>query len=95
MTYEGEGSNDEVTDPEEFAEYVEPHMDVREIVTMMCEIREDSKVPEDLVVDVAELEGMERDQVTRQIREFVSTVEIVELDEGYLQDRGHFDEGFD
>jgi hypothetical protein len=83
------------TDPKEYAEYVEPDMDLREIVTVMCELHEDSKVPEELVYDVAEMTGMEREVATRRVREFVSTVEIVELDGGYLQDRKHFDEGFE
>jgi ABC-type uncharacterized transport system ATPase subunit len=81
--------------PEEYAEHVSDDMDVREIVTVMCELHEDSKVPEELVYDVAELTGMERDTATRRVREFVSTVEIVELNGRYLQDREHFDEGFD
>jgi hypothetical protein len=83
------------TDPEEYAEYVESDMDMREVVTVMCELHEDSKVPEELVYDVAEIKGMERDIATRRVREFVSTVEIVEVDDGYLQDREHFDEKFD
>lgn len=83
------------TDPGEYAEYVKPDMDLREIVTVMCELHEDSEVPEELVYDVAEVTGMERDTATRRVREFVSTVEIVELDDGYLQDREHFDEKFE
>lgn len=86
---------DDETAPEEYAEHVEDDMDVREIVTEMCELHENSKVPEELVYDVAELSGMKRDVATRRVREFVSTVEIVELDDGYLQDRAHFDEKFD
>jgi hypothetical protein len=86
---------DDETDPEEYATRVEDGMDVREIVTMMCELHEDSKVPEELVYDVAEATGMEREVATRRVREFVSTVEIVELDGRYLQDREHFDEGFE
>ena len=86
---------DDETDPEEYATRVEDGMDVREIVTVMCELHEDSKVPEELVYDVAEATGMEREVATRRVREFVSTVEIVELDGRYLQDREHFDEGFD
>ena len=86
---------DDQTAPEEYAGHVSSDMDVREIVEVMCELHEESKVPEDLVVEVAACVGMERDYVTRQIREFVSTVEIVELEGSYIQDRGHFDEGFD
>jgi predicted nucleic acid-binding protein len=91
-------TEDEFTDdtpPEEYAEHVKDNMDVREIVEVMCELHNDSKVLEELVVEVATCVGMERDRVTRQIREFVSTVEIVELEDGYIQDRAHFDEGFD
>jgi len=86
---------DNETAPEEYAEYIGDGMDVREIVEVMCELHDDSKVPEELVVDVADRVGMERDYVTRQIREFVSTVEIVELEGGYLQDRARFDAGFE
>ena len=91
-------TDDEFTDdtpPEEYAEHLEDDMDVREIVEVICEHHEKSKVPEELVVEVAACVGIERDRVTRQIREFVSTVEIVELEDGYIQDRAHFDEGFD
>lgn len=86
---------DDDTTPEEYATHVEDDMDVREMVTVMCELHEDSKVPEELVYDVAELTGTGRDVATRRVREFVSTVEIVELDGRYLQDRAHFDEKFD
>jgi len=86
---------DDETDPVEYAEHVEDDMDVREVVEVMCELHDDSKVPEELVVDVGACVGMERDYVTRQIREYVSTVELVELEDGYLQDRAKFDEGFD
>lgn len=83
------------TPPEEYAEHVSSDMDMREIITVMCDTHEDSKVPEELAVEVAVLNGVERDVATRRIREFVSTVEIVELEGGYVQDRAHFDEGFE
>ncbi|MDZ7689037.1 MAG: hypothetical protein U5J64_10055 [Halobacteriales archaeon] len=86
---------DDETVPAEYVEHVEDEMDVREIVKVMCELHDDSKVPEELVVEVADCVGMERDYVTRQIREYVSTVEIVELEDGYLQDRARFDASFE
>jgi len=83
------------TDPEEYAEHVEPDMDVREIIGVMCDLHDDSRVPKEVAVEVAVLSGREREQVTRRISEYISLVEVVELDDGYVQTRRHFDESFD
>ena len=82
-------------EPERYAEHVDEEMDVREILDVICELREDSKAPRELVYRVAETVGTDRDEAARYLKEFVSTVEIVELDEGYVQTRRHFDEGFE
>jgi hypothetical protein len=82
------------TDPEEYAEYVEPYMDVREIIGVMCDLHEDSRVPKEVAVKVAVLSGREREQVMRTVSEYISLVEVVEVDNGYVQTRRHFDEGF-
>jgi transposase len=75
-----------------YAEYVDDEMDVREILDVICELREDSKAPRELVYAVAETAGTDREDAARYLKEFVSTVEIVELDEGYVQTRRHFEE---
>ena len=75
-----------------YAEYVDDEMDVREILDVICELREDSKAPRELVYAVAETAGTDREEAARYLKEFVSTVEIVELDEGYVQTRRHFEE---
>jgi transposase len=75
-----------------YAEYVDDEMDVREILDVVCELREDSKAPRELVYAVAETAGTDREDAARYLKEFVSTVEIVELDEGYVQTRRHFEE---
>jgi len=67
-------------------------MDVREIIEAICDAREDSKVPEELAVEVAKTTGRSHDEVTRAINEYISLVEVVELENGYLQTRSHFDE---
>jgi hypothetical protein len=86
---------DDDTAPKKYAEHIKNEMDVREIVTVMCELHECSKVPVELVYDVAELSGMERNVATRRVREFVSTAEIVELEDGYVQTRRHFEDTFE
>ena len=86
---------EEDDEPERYAEYVDDEMDVREILDVICEIRDDSKAPRELVYAVAETTGRDRDKTARYLKEFVSTVEIVELDDGYVQTRRHFDEGFE
>lgn len=83
------------TDPEKYAEYVEPYMDVREIIGVMCDLHDDSRVPKEVAVKVAVLSGREREQVMRTISEYISLVEVVELDDGYVQTRRHFDEEFE
>ena len=75
-----------------YAEYVDDEMDVREILDVVCELRDDSKAPCELVYAVAETAGTDREDAARYLKEFVSTVEIVELDEGYVQTRRHFEE---
>ena len=75
-----------------YAEYVDDEMDVREMLDVVCELREDSKAPRELVYAVAETAGTDREDAARYLKEFVSTVEIVELDEGYVQTRRHFEE---
>ena len=75
-----------------YAEYVDDEMDVREILDVICELREDSKAPRELVYAVAETAGTDREDAARYLKEFVSTVEIVELNEGYVQTRRHFEE---
>jgi hypothetical protein len=78
-------------DPEEYAEYIESDMDVREVVGVLCDLREDSKVKEGFAVEVAKMTGRDHEQVTRAMNEYISLVEIVELDDGYVQTRRHFD----
>jgi hypothetical protein len=84
--------SEETDDVDRYAEYVDEEMDMREILDVVCELREDSKAPRELVYAVAETTGTDRDEAARYLKEFVSTVEIVELDGGYVQTRRHFDE---
>ncbi|MCX2819263.1 hypothetical protein EGH25_07845 [Haladaptatus sp. F3-133] len=82
-------------EPGRYAEYVDEEMDVREILDVICEHRDDSKAHRELVYSVAETTGKDRDDAARYLKEFVSTTEIVELDGGYVQTRRQFDESFD
>lgn len=79
-------------DPEEYAEHVNPDMDVRQVVGTLCDLREDSKVQEEFAIEVAKMTGRDHSQVTRAMNEYISLVEIVELGDGYVQTRRHFDE---
>ncbi len=76
----------------ELVEYVEDEMDVREIIDVLCTVREDGRVPEELAVEVAVEAGRDRGQVTRAVNEYISLVEVVELEDGYIQTRRHFDQ---
>ncbi len=76
----------------ELVEHVEEEMDVREIIDVLCTVREDSRVREELAVEVAVEAGRDRGQVTRAVNEYISLVEVVELEDGYIQTRRHFDE---
>jgi hypothetical protein len=86
---------EEDDEPERYAEHVDDGMDVREILDVICELRDDSKAPRELVYRVAETTGRDRDDVARYLKEFVSTAEIVELEDGYVQTRRHFEDTFE
>jgi hypothetical protein len=88
-------TGDEDDEVDRYAEHVNEEMDVREILDVICELREDSKAPRELVYSVAETAGTDREEAARYLKEFVSTVEIVELDDGYVQTRRHFEDTFE
>ncbi len=88
MTEEGVGG-------EEYSDILDAEMDIRDVVDAICEEREDSKVRREVAIDAAEAAGIDRDEASRFMNEFISTTEIVELDDGYVQTRRHFDEKFE
>jgi len=81
--------------PEEWLERIHSEMDIREVVDSICELRDDSKVKREAAIEAAEAAGIDRDEASRFMNEFISTTEIVELDDGYVQTRAHFDEKFE
>lgn len=87
MTEEGVGG-------EEYVDLLDAGMDIRDVVDAICEEREDSKVHREVAIDAAEAAGIDRDEASRFMNEFISTTEIVELDDGYVQTREYFDAKF-
>ncbi|MFB6282445.1 MAG: hypothetical protein ABEK59_00730 [Halobacteria archaeon] len=83
------------SDPEDFIDLLDDDMDVREILDTVCMIREDSKAERELVLDLAEMMDMDRETQSSYLNEFVSTVEVVEIDGGYVQTRRFFDRDAD